>query len=153
MVFYKAKISVKIYDLSLEYIKRSNLNLGVNMAKLFLWQWSIKLVSVMMWNSMNKIITLCLLAVIIGAFPVYAADSSNATINSGISNMNPSAFEQIKNAVIQIQNINPNLASDVNGLKAAFMRNNLQIDPVVKNVDVQNLIADMLQNKNFRYIV
>ena len=99
---------------------------------------------------MNKIVTICLLAVIMGSVPVYAADSSNATINHQIQNMNPGVYGEIKNTFTQIQNASPNIASDINKLKADFMQNNLQINDIVKNSDVQNLIVDILQNKNVR---
>ena len=99
---------------------------------------------------MNKIVTLCLLAVIIGSVPVYAADSSNATITNQIQNMNPNVYSEIKNTFTQIQNASPYISSDINKLKADFMQNGLQITDVVKNSDVQNLIVDILQNKNVR---
>ena len=100
---------------------------------------------------MSKIITLCIMAVIIGSVPVYAADSSNATIVHQIQNMNPNVYSEIKNTFTQIQNASPDIAGDINKLKADFMQqDNLQITDIVKNSDVQNLIVDILQNKNVR---
>ena len=100
---------------------------------------------------MNKIVILCLLAVIIGSVPVYAADSSNATIAHQIQNMNPNVYSEIKNTFTQIQNVSPDVDNDISKLKADFMQqDNLQITDVVKNSDVQNLIVDILQNKNVR---
>lgn len=96
---------------------------------------------------MNKMVALCIMAVIIGAFPVYAADSSNLTA----SNMNHDAYNEIKSTFAQIQNINPDIASDINRLEEEFMQDNLQITEIVKNNNVQTLIVNLLQNRGVRF--
>ncbi|MCE7698417.1 MAG: hypothetical protein K8E24_006130 [Methanobacterium paludis] len=72
---------------------------------------------------MKKIIIMGLFALIIGAVPVYAADSSTTTAVQQLQNSNSSAYQDIMNTLSQIQNINPNVSQDINNLKNEFMSN------------------------------
>ena len=49
-------------------------------------------------------------------FPAYAAESDNPNVEQKIQNMNPNAYQEIKNTVEQIENNDPNVSTDLNDL-------------------------------------
>ena len=95
---------------------------------------------------MNKIVAVGLFVLIVGAVPVYAADSANAPL---LQSLSPSAYEEIMNTRAQIQNMNPALSQNLNNLKDEFMKNP-QINEFLQNTNVQDQIGSVLQSKDVR---
>lgn len=76
---------------------------------------------------MKRIAIICIFAVMIGAMPIYAADSS---------------------ATQQLQSDNPQLYQDLMDLKDQIMQNPSQITDLLQNKDVQNEISQWLQRQD-----
>lgn len=76
---------------------------------------------------MKRIAILCIFAVMLGAMPIYAADSSAAQ---------------------QLQTDNPQLYQDLVDLKNQILQNPNQITDLLKSQDVQNEIRQWLQRQD-----
>jgi cytidylate kinase len=76
---------------------------------------------------MKRIAIICILAVMFGAMPIYAADSSTAQ---------------------QLQSDNPQLYQDLQDIKDQIMQNPDQITNLLQNKDVQNEISQWLQRED-----
>ncbi|NYB25788.1 MAG: hypothetical protein HVN34_00405 [Methanobacteriaceae archaeon] len=76
---------------------------------------------------MKKIAIICILAVMLGTMPIYAADSSAAQ---------------------QLQQENPGLYQDLMDIKDQIMQNPDQITQLLQNQDVQNEISQWLQRQD-----
>lgn len=81
---------------------------------------------------MNKFIVLSLIAVLVGAFPVYATDSNNADPLEQLQDKDPQIYEAIKS------------------LEAQLMQDPSQIFELLQSEDIQNQIVVILQNENVR---
>ncbi len=76
---------------------------------------------------MKKIAIICILALMLGPMPIYAADSSAAQ---------------------QLQQDNPQLYQDLVNLKDQIMQNPGQITEILQRQDVQNEISQWLQRQD-----
>ena len=76
---------------------------------------------------MKRIAIICILAVMLGTMPIYAADSSAAQ---------------------QLQSDNPQLYQDLMDIKDQIMQNPDQITSMLQNQDVQNEISQWLQRED-----
>lgn len=76
---------------------------------------------------MRKIAILCIFAVMLGAMPIYAADTNTAQ---------------------QLQTDNPQLYQDLINLKNDILQNPDQIIGLLQNQDVQDQIHQWLQNSS-----
>lgn len=76
---------------------------------------------------MKKLALVCILAVMLGTMPIYAADSSAAQ---------------------QLQQENPDLYQDLVDIKDQIMQNPDQITDLLQNQDVQNEISQWLQRED-----
>ena len=100
---------------------------------------------------MKKILIIFLLAIIIGAFPAYAADSNNPNVEEKIQKIDPNVYQEIKNTSKQFQIDNPELNDSVTKLALEFNEGNLTIPQIVEKADVQALIVTILSNENVRF--
>ena len=100
---------------------------------------------------MKKILIIFLLAIIIGAFPAYAADSNNPNVEEKIQKIDPNVYQEIKNTSKQFQIDNPELNDSVTKLALEFNEGNLTITQIVEKADVQALIVNILSNENVRF--
>lgn len=73
---------------------------------------------------MKKIAIICILAVMLGTMPIYAADTNSAQ---------------------QLQNNNPQLYQDLMNLKDQIMQNPNQVTDLLQNQDVQDQIRGWIQ--------
>ncbi|HEY0196335.1 MAG TPA: hypothetical protein VGC02_02060, partial [Methanobacterium sp.] len=76
---------------------------------------------------MKKIAIICVIALMLGTMPIYAADSSAAQ---------------------QLQSENPGLYQDLMDVKDQIMQNPGQITELLENQDVQNEISKWLQRQD-----
>lgn len=76
---------------------------------------------------MKRMAILCILTVMLGTIPIYAADS---------------------NAVQQLQTDNPQLYQDLMNLKDRIMQNSGQITELLQRQDIQNEIKQWLQRQD-----
>ncbi|MCE5214140.1 MAG: hypothetical protein LLF83_05410 [Methanobacterium sp.] len=76
---------------------------------------------------MKKIAIICILAVMLGTMPIYAADSGAAQ---------------------QLQSDNPQLYQDLVDLKNQILQNPGQITDILQRQDVQNEISQWLQRQD-----